>query len=95
MSERIDKLKEAVETVHKCKARHIDSKRVIELFHGMIAWDGLVETFDLQGHPEAKRCYAWSFTENGELKYTSVLELPPVDSPQSAVKLAIASNARK
>jgi len=66
---------------------------VIELFRAKIAWDGVVETFDLQGHPQAKRCYAWSFTEHGEPKYTTVLEIPPVDSPQSAVKVAIASKA--
>ena len=94
MSERIDKLKEAIETMHKCKARHVSSKRVIELFRGEIAWDGIVETFYLEGHPQAKRCYAWSFTENGEPKYTTVLEIPPVDSPQSAVKVAIAAKGR-
>jgi hypothetical protein len=26
-------------------------------------------------HPQSKRCYAWLFTENGEPKYTTVLEL--------------------
>jgi hypothetical protein len=77
--------------MHKCKARHVGSKRVIELFPRKIAWDGVVETFDLRGHPQAKRCYAWSFTEP---KYTTVLEIPPVNSPQSAVKVAIASKSR-
>jgi len=94
VSERIEKLRETVETMHGCKARHVESKRVIELFLGEIAWDGIVETFDLQGHPEAKRCYAWSFIENGEPKYTTVLEIPPVNSAQSAVKVAIASKGR-
>jgi hypothetical protein len=49
----------------------------------------------MNGTPQSKRCYAWSFTENGEPKYTTVLEIPPVDSPESAVKVAIASKARK
>ena len=95
MSERIDNLREAIETMHKCKARHVGSKRVIELFRDKIAWDGVVETFDLEGYPQAKRCYAWSFRENGEPKYTTVLEIPPVDSPQTAVRAAIAAEARK
>ena len=95
MSERIDKLKEAVETMHRCKAKHVASNPVVELFRGEVAWDGVVETFDIEGHPKAKRCYAWSFSENGETKYTTVLEIPPVDSPQSAVKVAIASKSRK
>ena len=95
MSERIENLRETVETMHECKARHVASKRVIEVFRGKIVWDGIVETFDLQGHPQTKRCYAWSFTENGEPKYTTVLQIPPVFSPQTAVKVAIASKGRE
>jgi hypothetical protein len=80
--------------VHEYKATHIDSEPVIELFRGQVAWDGVVEIFDLLGHPKAKRCYAWSLTDNEEPQYTTVLEIPPVDSAESAVKLAIASKAR-
>ena len=91
MSKRIAKLKEAIEAMHNCKARHVGSEPVIDLFRGEVAWDGVVETFDLEGHPKAKRCYAWSFLENGEPQYTTVLEIPPVDSPESAVKVAVAA----
>ena len=38
-------------------------------FQRKIAWEGVVETFDLKSHPKAKRCYAWSFTENGEQRH--------------------------
>ena len=81
--------------MHHCKAQHVRSEPVIDLFRGEIAWDGIVETFYLEGNPQAKRCYAWSFTENGEPKYTTVLEVPPVDSAHSAVKVAIAAKAKK
>jgi hypothetical protein len=94
VSERIAKLKEAIETMHHCKAKHVGSEPVIDLFRGEVAWDGVVETFDIEGHPRAKRCYAWSFFENGERQYTTVLEIPPVNSAVSAVKVAIASRAR-
>jgi hypothetical protein len=48
------------------------------------------------GHPKAQICYAWSYYDDkGETQYTTVLELPPVDSPESAVKVAIAASARK
>lgn len=80
--------------MHHCKATHIASEPVIELFRGDVAWDGVVETFDIEGHPKAKHCYAWSFIENGEPQYTTVLEIPPVDSPETAVKVAIASKAK-
>jgi hypothetical protein len=59
-----------------------------------MAWDGVVETFDLQGHAKAKRCHAWSYEENGETQYTTVLEIPPVDSAETAVKVAIAAKAK-
>ena len=94
MSERVEKIREAVETMHHCKAKHIASSPVIELFRGEVAWDGVVETFEIEGNPKAKRCYAWSFSENGDPKYTTVLEIPPVDSPESAVKVAIAAKAK-
>jgi len=58
VSERIDKLRDAIETMHKCKARHISSQLVIETLRGEVAWDSVVETFDIEGHPKAKRCYA-------------------------------------
>ena len=81
--------------MHQCKARHAGYELVIELFRDELAWDGVVDIFDLEGHPKAKRCYAWSFVENGETQYTTVLEIPPVDSPESAVKVAIAAKARQ
>jgi hypothetical protein len=68
---------------------------VIELFRGGFAWDGVVEIFDLSGHPKAKRCCAWSSIENGEPQYTTVLEIPPVDSAETAVKVAIAAKAKE
>ena len=89
MSERIDKLREAVETMHKCKARHVSSEPTIELFRCEVAWDGVVETFDLEGHPKAKRCYAWSFVENGEPKYTTALEFSPSIRPRAPSQLRL------
>ncbi len=95
MSDRIDKLRDAIETMHRCKAVHFASEMVVELFQGEVAWDGVVETFALTGHPKAKRCHAWSYENKGETQFVTVLELPPVDSPETAVKVAIAAEARK
>lgn len=95
MSDRIEKLRDAIETMHRCKAVHLASEVVIELFRGEVAWDGVVETFDLTGHPKAKRCHAWSYEDKGETQFVTVLELPPVDSPESAVRVAIAAEARR
>ena len=81
--------------MHHCTARHVDSTPVFEAFRGEVVWEGVVETFALVGHTKAKRCHAWSYEENGETQYVTVLELPPVDSAETAVKVAIAAESRK
>jgi hypothetical protein len=93
VTDRIAKLKETVERTHHCKAIHIGSERVTETFQGEIAWDGVVEIF-VAVLPEARRCYAWSSVERGEIQYTTVLEQHPVDSAKTAVQAAIAAQPR-
>jgi len=60
-----------------------------------VAWDGDVEIFDIQGHPKARRCYAWSYEEGGETQHVTLLEILPVNSAETPVKVAIAASARK
>ena len=67
----------------------------MEQFEGQTACQGTVEVFDLIGHPKAKRAYAWTYRDGDKHKTIAVLEIPPVDSPQSAVKVAIASETKK
>lgn len=92
---KITKLKDAIRAMHGCESLHVESVPVKEVFENQIAWEGMVEVFDLVGHPEAKRAYAWTYGDGDQNKTVAVLELPPVDSAQSAVKVAIASKARK
>jgi hypothetical protein len=54
-----------------------------------------VEVFDLIEHPQGKRAYAWIYSEGNQDHTVIVLEKPPVDSAQMAVKVAIAARARK
>ena len=88
-------LRHAIKEMHGGDSRHVESVPVHEVFHGQTAWQGTVEVFDLIGHPKAKRAYAWSFKDGDIIRSVAVLELPPVDSPQSAVKVAIAAKARQ
>ena len=90
----ISTLKRAIRDLHGCEAAHVESVPVCEVFKGQVAWDGVVEVFNLTGHPKAKRAFAWGFNEDGKPMTTAVLEIPPVDSPQTAVKVAIAAKAR-
>ena len=65
------------------------------MFRDKVAWDVVVEVFDLEGHPKAKCCYAWSYIANNNVRYVTVLEMPPVDSFESAVRVAIATGQQK
>lgn len=91
----IEQLQEAIRAVHGCDSRHVSTSRVKSQFEGVTAWVGEVETFDLEGHPKAKRCHAWGYVDGGQFRSTAVLELPPVDSPSSAVDVAIAAKSKK
>ncbi len=88
-------LQKAIRETHGCDSRHVESVPVVEQFEGKTAWRGTVEVFDLIGHPKAKRAYAWTYRDGDQNKTVAVLEIPPVDSPQSAVKVAIVAKARK
>lgn len=95
MSERIENLRSFVEGACECPATHERSVPVKEMFGQQTVWEGVVESFTLTGHPKAERCYAWSYMEDGEPRYVTVIELPPVNSAQTAVRLAIASGEQK
>lgn len=95
---RIKELQEAIEKREGCKSKYIESVPIAEMFRDKEAWVGEVGVFELIGHRKAKRAYAWNYHERKDGKMISestiVLELPPVDSPESAVKVAIAAKAR-
>jgi hypothetical protein len=83
--------------LHNCSATWRESVPVHEIFNGKTIWQGEVEVFDLTGHPKAKRCYGWSHPEGDDNKgerFVAVLEIPPVRSPETAVKIAIAAEVK-
>lgn len=84
-------MKSAIEKMHGCKARWIESVPVKEIFQGETVWEGIVQVFDLINHSIAKRCYAWSdsIDNSNKVKYFAVLHKGSVNSPQVAVKAAI------
>ncbi len=91
------RLQVAVSQLHNCGATWRESVPVHEIFRGKTLWKGNVEVFDLTGHQKARRAYAWSHPENangtGE-RFVAVLEIPPVDSPETAVKVSIVSDIK-
>jgi hypothetical protein len=83
--------------LHNCSATWRESVPVHEVFKGQTVWKGDVEVFDLQGHPKAKRAYGWSHPEGpddqGE-RFVTVLEIPPVVSAETAVRVSIVKDAK-
>lgn len=93
--DQIQEIQGVILALHGCDSKHVQSVPVHEVFQGQTAWQGTVEVFDLMGHNKAKRAYAWQFEDDDKkTKTIAVLEIPPVDSPQTAVKVAIAAKAR-
>jgi hypothetical protein len=95
----LDRLKSAIEDLHKCSACYLRTQLVEETVRGKTVWVGDVEVFALTRHPKAKICYAWSShkrkDDQGKERIFAMLEIPPVNSPQTAVRASIVSDAKK
>ncbi|MHB2008818.1 MAG: hypothetical protein ACYCOX_12300 [Acidobacteriaceae bacterium] len=90
-------LRSIIHKLHGGKATHLESVPVTEKHEGQIVWDGIVEVFRLKGHPQTDRIYAWSHDTGDPAHpkhYVTVLHIPPVISPQTAVKAAIVQEFR-
>jgi hypothetical protein len=92
-----EQLAAAFKAVHGCIAEFLYTRPVKEISHGKTVWDSSVWVFKLTGHSKAHYGYAWSEPkdEGGGLDIITVLEIPPVDSPEMAVRVTLAARARK
>jgi hypothetical protein len=83
-------LQRSIQDNHQCSAVHRETVPVHETISGQTIWKGDVEVFDLNGHANANKCYAWSYDENGNgVRFVTILEKHPITSPAMAVKSAI------
>ena len=93
----LEELRGVIKYLHGGEATHVASVPVKETHEGKTVWEGIVEVFDLRGHPAANRVYAWAHeTDNPERpkKHIAVLHIGPVNSPQAAVRAAIVQEFR-
>jgi hypothetical protein len=69
---------------------------VIKQFGEKTVWNGVVSVFSPEGHPQAYKCYGWSSPIEGSTKrrYYAVLHIPPVDSPEKAVRASIVQDIK-
>jgi hypothetical protein len=88
----IEELQSVIRELHGAEATHRESVPVKETWQGQTIWDGVVEVFDLRGHPETHRAYAWSHDTDDPKhpkRHVTVLHIPPAISPKTAVQAAI------
>lgn len=85
----VRRLQRVIQQQHGSRSAHVVTVPLTEQHSGKILWQGAVEVFDLQGHATAQRCYAWTSQHNDGKEDYAVLEVPPVDSPRSAVRAVL------
>ena len=90
-AEYLEALEAAILIKHKCKPTHKETVFVREeTVEKETVWEGFVDAFDLTGHKEAKKCYAWQHTDSkGGIKIFTILENQFIDSARRAVQAAI------
>ena len=93
----IERIQLVIAGSHGCGSIHVETAFVYAMFPGEICWKGEVEVFNLKGHPTATRAYAWSKGQgqdaNGEV--VTVLEVPPIISPEMAVRSYVLRDLKK
>lgn len=97
MSEYIDELRDIIRRLHGVESEHVKSVPVKETFKGQTVWEGVVEIFQLVGHPKASFAYAWSHDtgdRSNPRRHVTVLHVGPVRSAAMAVRAAIREEFR-
>lgn len=92
----IEELRDVIRRLHGVEASHLESVPIKETFEGKTVWEGLVEVFELRGHPKAPKAYAWAYQTDNPKKprHVTVLHMGPVTSPLLAVRAAIVKEFR-
>lgn len=90
----IAELQTIIRRLHGVESRHLKSVPVKEMFQGKTVWEGVVEVFELIGHPKAQKLYAWTHDSDGKKRHITVLHTDKVTSPLLAVRAAIVQEFR-
>jgi hypothetical protein len=95
----IEELRDVINKLHGAEARHLESVPIKETHNGQTVWEGVVEVFELVGHPKASKIYAWAHDQwEGESSSGSrtitVLNIHPIQSARDAVRAVIVQEFR-
>ena len=91
----LDQLRDVIRRLHGAEATHVESVAVKEEFQGKTVWEGIVEVFELHGHPKANRAYAWAHDgERPKESSVAVLHVGKITSAADAVRAALIQEFR-
>jgi hypothetical protein len=88
----IEELRDVIRRLHGVESKHVGSVPIKETFQGRTIWDGCVEVFELIGHQNASKLYAWSHATDdpsNPKRHVTVLNSDLITSPLLAVRAAI------
>lgn len=93
--EYLDELKDAIRRLHGVESEFVETVPVVEEFEGRTMWDGEVSVFRVSGHDQTDTAYAWADRAGDKKRYVAVLKMPPVESPETAVKAVIIASIKR
>ena len=93
----LEELRDVIRNLHGADATHVESVPIKETYKGETIWDGIVEVFNLHGHPTATKVYAWAHDTDDPDKprrHVTVLHTHPIESARQAVQAAVIQELR-
>ncbi len=94
----IEELRDAIRHLYHAEPIYVETVPIKEVFQGETVWEGEVEVFDLTDFAEANRVYAWAHdtdVADQPKRTVTVLHIPPVTSPEKAVRASIIKDYRE
>ncbi len=94
--EKIVKLAEGIRRQHSVQPTFFSTEEVVLQRDGQVYWHGVVFVFDIIGHANATRAYAWTyFDDRGVERAFAVLGvLPAISSATAAAEVALVARYR-
>ena len=85
--EYLEAIQDAIKKGYGFDVVHIKTVPVHLKHEGETIWEGEVEVFTPNpASQKPKAIYCWGFKKKGKIEFVTMLEQPPVDSPENAVK---------
>ena len=82
MSERIEKITQAVQDRFGKESYHVDQVRVLLGQGKFVDFDGQVEVFHIPKTKGSVRCYAWEYVREDDPEYVTVIAIMRKDAPE-------------